>query len=95
MSGKVTIEVDAKYERIVRRALAVAEEMDQLALSAPEGTVVDACEAAVVQKGRDLQGQLLGDAIARRVDAAEKKGLRSASVPADARKKTAGRKNAD
>ncbi len=95
MSAKVTIEVDAKYQQIALRAVALAEEMEQLALTAPAGTVFDACEAAVIAKGRDLQQQMLGEAVLRRIAAAEKKGLRSAPVLADARKKTAGRKSAD
>jgi hypothetical protein len=95
MNSKVTIEVDAKYEAILRRALAMAEEMEQLALSAPDGTVFDACEGAVVEKGRSFQGQVLAEAVTRRVEVAEKKGRRSASVSADARRKTAGPKNAD
>ncbi len=95
MSTKVTIEVDAKHEAIVRRALAMAEEMEQLALSAPEGTVFDACEDAVIQKGRTFQGQVLGEAVARRIEVAEKKGRRSASARADARRKIADPKNAD
>ena len=93
MSSKVTIEVDAKHEVIVRRALALAEEMEQLALSAPEGAVFDACEEAVIEKGRNLQGQMLGEAVARRIEAAEKKGRRSGCAPADATRRTAGRNN--
>jgi hypothetical protein len=95
MNAKVMIEVDAKHEAILRRALALAEEMEQLALTAPEGTVFDACEGAVLEKGRELQGQMLGAAVARRIEAAEKKGRRSASARADGRRKTAARKNAD
>lgn len=95
MNAKVTIEVDAKHESIVRRALALAEEMEQLALTAPEGEVFDACEEAVIEKGRSFQGQVLGEAVARRIAAAEKKGRRSAFATAGARRKTAGRKNAD
>ena len=95
MSAKIMIEVDAKHEAMLRRALAMAEEMEQLALSAPEGTVFDACENAVIEKGRNLQAQMLGEAVARRIEAAEKKGPRSACVRADATRKTAGPKNAD
>jgi hypothetical protein len=95
MSTKVTIEVDLKHEAIVRRALAIAEEMEQLALTAPDGTVFDACENAVVEKGRKLQRQVLGEAVARRIETTEKRGRRSASVRADVRRKTAGRKNAN
>ncbi len=95
MDPKVTIEVDARHEGIVRRALALAEEMEQLALTAPEGEVFDACEGAVIEKGRSFQGQVLGAAVARRIEAAEKKGRRSVFARADARRKTAGPKNAD
>ena len=95
MNSKVTIEVDAKHEAIVRRALAMAEEMEQLALSAPDGSVFDACEEAVVEKGRKFQGQVLAEAVTRRIEAAEKKGQRSASVGADAKRKTAGPRNAN
>lgn len=94
MSGKVTIEVDARHEALVRRALALAEEMDQLALTAPDGAVFDACEEAVIERGRKLQSQMLADAVARRVAAAEKKGRRSAPVRAAARRRTAGRSRA-
>lgn len=87
MSTKITIEVDAKHEGIVRRAL--AEEMESLALSAPDGSVFDACEQAVIVKGRRFQAQALGEPLARRIDAAEKKGCRSASVNVDGKKKTA------
>jgi hypothetical protein len=94
MGSKVTIEVDPQHERIVRRALALAQELEQLALTAPDGAVFDACEGAVVEKGRKLQSEVLGEAVARRIEAAEKKGRRSVSAPADATRKTAGRSNA-
>lgn len=90
MSAKVTIEVDARHETILRRALAMVEEMEQLALTAPDGTVFDACEEAVLHQGRDLQRQMLADAVARRIQAAEKRGRRSAPVRAGGRRKTAG-----
>ena len=95
MNAKVLIEVDAKHEALMRRTLALAEEMEQLALTAPAGTVFDACEAAVIEKGRDLQAQLLSDAVRQRIAAVEKKGRRSASAPAGGRRKTADPKNAD
>lgn len=95
MSEKVTIEVDVKHEAIVRRALAMAEEMEQLALTAPDGTVFAACEEAVIDKGRRWQAQVLGEAVARKIEAAEKRGRPSASAAADAKKKTAAAKNAN
>jgi hypothetical protein len=95
MNSKVTIEVDPKHEAIVRRALAMAEEMEQLALSTPDGAVFDACEDAVVEKGRKLQSQVLGEAVTRRIEVAEKKGRRSVSVRAATKRKTAAPKNAN
>ncbi len=95
MGTRVTIEVDPKHEGIVRRALALVEEMEQLALTAPDGTVFDACEDAVVEKGRTFQAHVLSDAVARRIETAEKKGRRSVSASAAARKKTEVPKNAD
>lgn len=95
MSAKVLLEVDAKHEAMVRRALALAEELEQLALTAPDGAVFDACEQAVIDKGRDLQRQILAAAVARRIEAAEKKGRRCAPASADEKRRTAGPKNAD
>ncbi len=95
MSTKVMIEVDAKHEAIVRRAVALAEEMEQLAMTAPDGEVFDACEGTVVEKGRRFQGHVLGEVVARRIEAAEKKGLRSACAPAAAARKIGGPRSAD
>jgi hypothetical protein len=94
MTTKVLIEVDPKHEAIVRRTLAMAEELEHLALTAPDGEVFDACEAAVLDKGRDLQGSMLSEAVARRIEAAEKRGRRSAYAPVGGRRRTAGPNNA-
>jgi hypothetical protein len=91
MSTKVTIECDARFENGVRRALAMFEEMEQLALTAPDGQVFDVCEQAIIEKGRKLQAETLGEAVARRVEAAEKKGRRSGSATAGEKKKIADR----
>ena len=89
MSTKVMVEMDAKHEAIVRRALAMAEEMEQFALTAADGAVFYACEEGVLEKGRNLQAHVLGEAVARRIEAAEKKGRRSGSAPAVAKRKIA------
>ena len=89
MSTKVTIEFDPRFEQGMRRALAMFEEMEQLALMAPDGQVFDQCEEAVIEKGRRLQAATLAEAVARRVEAAEKKGRRSGSARAVAKKKIA------
>jgi hypothetical protein len=95
MNTTVTIECNARFENSVRRALAMFEEMEQLALTAPDGQVFDVCEQAVIQKGRSLQAATLGEAVARRVEAAEKKGRRSDCARAVARKKTVGPSRGD
>jgi hypothetical protein len=94
MSTTITIEIPAASEALVRQLLALHEELQALALSAADGTVLDACEAAVVPKGRDLTRNLLADAVARRIEAAEKRGHRSAPAPAGGPRRTAGRRPA-
>jgi hypothetical protein len=93
MGAKVMIEVDEKHLVVVQRAMAMAEEMEQLALTAPDGAVFDACERAVIEKGRTFEAQMLSDAVARRIETAEKKGRRCARASADARKRTEAAKN--
>ena len=88
MKATVTIEIPAGSEGLVQKLLALHEEMNSLALSAPEGTVLDACEEAVIPPGRELVSQILSDAVARRIESAEKKGRRSGSARVVARKKT-------
>src|SRR5262245_25294313 len=94
MTTTVTIEIPAEDESFVRRVLALREELGQLALSAPDGAVFDACESAVLLKGRELQTNLLAEAVMRRIMVAEKKGRPSANARAAAPKKTAGQKPA-
>ena len=90
-----TADVTETQAALLRRVLALSEELDQLALTAPDGTVFDACETAVLTAGREVQQRLLEDAVAQRLQSAEKKGRRSASARVDGRRKTAGRKNAN
>ena len=91
MMKTVTIEIPSASEALVWQLLALHEELQALALSAADGTVLDACEAAVVPKGRELTKNLLSDAVARRIEAAEKRGHRSAPVRVDEPKRIAGR----
>lgn len=90
MSQTVTIEIPAASEALVRQLLALHEELQSLALSAAEGTVLDACEAAVAPKGRELTANLLTDAIDRRIRATEKKGPRSVPARVGRSRRTAG-----
>jgi hypothetical protein len=84
-----TAEVTESQAALLLRVLALSEELDDLALNAPDGTVFDACESAVLSGGRDLQRQLLQEAVARRVEAAEKKGRRSGNALAGGPKRIA------
>jgi hypothetical protein len=93
MTATIHLEVPIEHEALLRRTLASAEELHRLALSAPDGTVFDACETAVVADGRALQKQMLQEAVARRIAAAEKKGRRSACAAVGGRRKTVGPKN--
>ena len=88
----VTVEMPADREAVVRQLLAPHDELDALALAAPDGTVLDACERPVLAGGRDPQLRLLTDAVARRVEAAGKRGPRSASAGAAGPRRTAARR---
>jgi len=91
MNPTVAIEIPAGSEALVRQLLALHEELNALALSAPNGTVLDACEEAVIPKGRDLLANVLSDAVARRIESAEKRGRRSALAVAVGPRRIAGR----
>ena len=78
MLDTVSIEIPLAQEEIVR------EELDQLALAAPDGTVFAACESAVIAGGRDLQLRMLHQAVTRRIETAEKRWRRFDSVRAAA-----------
>jgi hypothetical protein len=70
----ITLEVDSpEQEALMRQFHGLLQEMQQLALSAPEGTVMDACEAAVLQRGQEVNRQVLEQAVQERIAALEKK----------------------
>ena len=58
--------------REYERAIAFVAEMRQLGLTAPHGSVIDACEALCLSKGRDLLRDTLSGAVQARVSDAEK-----------------------
>ena len=77
MSRKiVTLEIDAQHEDLLRRYADFLGEMSDLAAAAPDGSVLDVCEDAIIEKGRQQQRLLLQHAAQARIDAAEKKGRR-------------------
>jgi hypothetical protein len=86
-----TADVTDAQAQILRRVVALMEDLDHVADTAAAGTVLDACEAAVLTGGRDLQRALLERAVQRRIDAAEKKGRRCAPAAAAGRRRTAAR----
>jgi hypothetical protein len=71
----VALEVDsADQERLLRQCHAFLQEMEQLALVAPEGHVLEVCETEFLKRSRDVNRQVLEQAVQKRIDAAEKKG---------------------
>ena len=73
----------AAEETIVEKALAMARDLDDLAHTAPDGQILDRCEEAAVEKGREFTRHALEQAVAKRVESAQKKGLRCAVVAAE------------
>jgi hypothetical protein len=77
MSRKViTLEIDAEDEDLIRRYAGFVGEMKDLAATTPDGSVLDVCEEAVIEQGREHQRRLLERAVRARLEHAEKKGLR-------------------
>ena len=72
----ITLEIDAEDEGLIRGYANFVGEMKDLAATAPDGSVLDVCEDAVVEKGREHQRRRLEHATPARLDAAEKKGRR-------------------
>ena len=73
---KITLEIDSDLEPLLRDYASFLDEMKHLAKTAPDGTVLAACEQAVVERGREQQRRVLEQAVQARVDDAEKKGRR-------------------
>jgi hypothetical protein len=74
---RITLEVDSvDQERLVRQYHAFIQEMEQLALSAPDGHVLDVCETQVLRKSQEVNRQVLEQAVQKRIVAVEKKGRR-------------------
>ncbi len=64
----LTIEYEDEPERmLIEQALAMVADLRRTALEAPHGTVLAACEAEALEKGRRLTAAALEDALRRRV----------------------------
>ncbi len=72
----VTLEIDPQHESLVRDYVAYLDEIQALAATASEGTVLSICEEAVGQRGRDQLRRGLQQVVQARIDDAEKKGRR-------------------
>jgi len=78
----LTITCRDDAERLaLEQAIAYVAHLHQLALSAPDGTVLAACEQLALRDGRALLRSTLAAALTGRITAAEQKGGRPASAP--------------
>lgn len=76
-SRTVVLEIRSpQQEALLRQFHAYVMEMEDLALRAPDGQVVDQCERVALSKGREIHREVLEQAVQRRIEAAEKKGRR-------------------
>ena len=85
----ITLEVTEEQEAVLRQTLARLQELEELADVAPAGAVLDVCEGAVLEWGRESQRDVLQRLVQRRLSAAEKKGRRSGTARAAAPRRTA------
>jgi hypothetical protein len=66
---------------IVERALALAQELEAAADSAPAGQIIDRCESLLLGNGREFLRRALEDTLQAQVDALEKKGRPAGPAP--------------
>ena len=69
--------------RIAQMALDLAAKLEAQAQQAPRGGVLDACEALLLDQGRQFLRDSLAATLQQQVDESEKKGARRAPVSAD------------
>ena len=78
----LTINYQNENERVIlEQAIAYATQLQKMALSAPDGTVLDACEKLAVDDGRKLLRSTLAAALQSRIAQVEQKGGKLVSVP--------------
>jgi hypothetical protein len=78
----LTIEYQDDAERLaLEQCLAYFAQLRQTALTAPDGTVLAACEQIALRDGRALLRSTLTAAVESRIALAEQKGGPHASVP--------------
>jgi hypothetical protein len=69
--------------QLVERALALAQELERTAASAPYGSLLDRCELLLLDQGRQLLRDALAGALQQQIAQVEKRGPPPAPVPAD------------
>ena len=78
----LTIEYRDDNERLaLEQAIAYLGQLRQVAIDAPSGTVLDACETLALDQGRALLRTTLAAALHGRIALAEQKGGTPALVP--------------
>lgn len=78
----LTIEYRDEAERLaLEQAIAYVAQLRQLAQSAPDGTVLPACEQLALNEGRALLRSTLAAALQGRIAQAEQKGGTRAAAP--------------
>jgi hypothetical protein len=78
----LTIEYHDEDERLaLEQAIAYVSDLRRLAIDAPAGTVLDACEGLALDEGRALLRSTLAAALHSRIALAERKGGTHASAP--------------
>jgi len=68
---------------ILEQALALARQLEQAAAQAPAGQLLDRCELAALEQGRQFLRDALAAAIQQQISQGEQKGRLSEPVPAD------------
>ncbi len=66
---------------ILERALALAQELEATAGSAPAGQIIDRCESLLLGNGPEFLRRALEDTLQAQVDTLEKKGRPAGSAP--------------
>ena len=69
--------------QIAQMALELARDLERQAAQAPRGTILDACESLLLDRGRQFLRDSLAATLQQQIDEAEKKGARRVSAHAD------------
>ena len=70
-----SVPVDTDFQRlVVEQALALAREVESTATAAPDGRVLDRCEALLLTRGKEFLTTVLQSMAQRTADEAVKKG---------------------